>query len=138
VTLLTEREIIDCLRANFRKAAEDCEKLARLPAQGPTYKRFREELKLIEGAARQLGYWRGDARWFQIGLQMEEAHQRAGRWIREKWPRPLFIRLAENLRAGERAAHDLATKATGRTGLILPKPKSFHRETRPVQVIAAE
>jgi hypothetical protein len=69
---LTEPEIFDCLRTNFRLAANLCVELATKPRKGPNYNKLREALKLIEGAARQAAYWRSDARWLQIGLQMAE------------------------------------------------------------------
>ena len=136
MSALTEVEIIDCLKTNFRLAAGHCEDLARLPARGPTYTAFRKELKLIEGAARQLAYWREDARWLQVGLTIEEAHKRAGHWLRRHYPRPLFLKLAENLRAGLDAAERLQHGATGRAGVILPRPvPSNHTSERSVQVL---
>jgi hypothetical protein len=131
---LTEAEIFDCLVDNFKKAAVHAEDLAKLPKKGPTYARLREELKLVEGAARQAAYWRQDARWLQIGLYMEEAHQRAGNWLRgirnkstgmwEKLPEgqthPYFMKLAENLRAGLKLAEGYRDNRTGRVGMILP------------------
>jgi hypothetical protein len=135
--MLTEQEIIDCLRTNFRLAAEHCRQLAALPKAGPTYRRLREELKLIEGAARQLAQWREDMRWLQIGLSMEETHQRSLRWLRYHFPRKLFEKLADNLEFGARAADRLRTAATGRTGLIAPKPlEGPLRQGRPVQVMS--
>ena len=132
---LTELEIFDCLSANFKLAAEHCDDLAKLPRKGPTYRKLREELKLLEGASRQAAHWRGDARWLQIGLYMEEVHKRAGAWLRgyklpngqrvthrEGTLHPLFTKLAENMREGRRAAERLRTARTGRIGLILPKP----------------
>lgn len=131
---LSEQEIFSCLFDNFKKAAEHAEDLAKLPRKGPTYVKLREELKLCEGAARQAAYWRQDARWLQIGLYMEEAHQRAGNWLRgirnkttgmwEKLPEgqlhPYFMKLAENLRAGMKLAEGYRDNKTGRMGMILP------------------
>jgi hypothetical protein len=142
---LTEVEIFSCLSENFALAAQYCDDLARLPRKGPTYHKLRECLKLIEGAARQAGYWRQDARWLQIGLYAEEVHKRAGGWlrgykvngihitIREGQLHPLFVKLAENLRAGYAKAEEFRTKATGRIGTILPKVQPGpHRDTVPV------
>lgn len=143
---LTEVEIFDRLADNFRLAAQHADDLARLPAKGPTYNKFRAELKLIEGAARQASQWREDTRWLQIGLMVAEAHKRAGGWLRGvKNPdgtkrmlrqgelHPLFSKLADNLRAGFRAAEDFRTRATGRIGMILPDAQPGpHRDTRPV------
>jgi hypothetical protein len=143
---LTEPEIFDCLRTNFRLAANLCVELATKPRKGPNYNKLREALRLIEGAARQAGYWRSDARWLQIGLDAAEAHNRAGEWLRGvKQPdgsrraippgekHPLFMRLAEVLRAGLERAEQYRTNKTGRIGTILPKPlPGPHRDTRPV------
>jgi hypothetical protein len=140
---LSETEIFACLSENFRLAAEDCEKLAWQAKRGSTYKRLMDELKLCEGACRQVAQFRGDARWLQIGLQMHEAHTRAGRWLRmyiakdsRKVAHPLFQKLAECLRWGQANAEKMRTAATGRVGLILPKPlPAPHRPVRPVQVL---
>ena len=144
---LTESEIFDCLATNFRLAAEDCDKLAVVPEKGFVYHALRSKLKLLEGACRQAAAWRGDARWYPIGLQMEQCHQRAGEWLRgvktEAGRMPhtqaelhtLFTLLAKALRQLHGVAENLRTKATGKVGLILPTPgRAPHRETRPVQV----
>ena len=140
MTHVTEHEIIDRLETSFRLAAEHCEALAVLPQRGPTYKKLIEDLKYCENCCRQIAYYRDDSRWFAVGLYMEEAHKRAGTWLR-KIPRtatsnaahPLFKMLAEKLRDGQRRAHDLATKATGTTGPILPAPIKVDR-TDPTMV----
>lgn len=128
---VTEREILSRLKEVFKRAAEHCDKLAVLPARGPTYRKLREDLQIAENCCRQVAYYRDDARWLQVGLYMEEAHKRAGGWLRDKsMPRtpnsnlahPLFLKLAENLRAGAKSAERLETLATGRVGQILPKP----------------
>jgi len=143
---LTEPEIFSCLSENFRLAAEDCDKLAKLPRKGPTYARLRDKLELLEGACRQAAMWRGDARWLQIGLMMAECHRRAGEWLRgikvPNGPRvklapghihPLFTKLAENLRAAQVRAEEFRTKATGTVGPILPAVQAApHRDTKPV------
>lgn len=143
---LTEPEIFDCLATNFRLAAEDCDKLARLPRKGRAYSSLRDKLELIEGACRQAAYWRQDSRWLQIGLFMAEAHKRAGDWLRgikvEGSPvrvkiapghmHPLFTKLAEHLRAAQVRAEEFRTKATGKIGTILPEVAAApHRDTVP-------
>lgn len=144
---LTEREIFDCLSTNFRLAAEAAERLATIKRTGPTYDSLREKLELIEGACRQAAVWRQDARWLQIGIMMAEAHKRAGDWLRgikvagspvriklaDGHRHPLFLKLAENLRAGEQRAIELRDKKTGRVGMILPKAgRAPRRDTVPV------
>jgi hypothetical protein len=144
---LTEVEILDCLKTNLRLAAQSCDRLAVSPKKGPSYSGLRDQLRLVEGACRQLAFWRnGDARWLRIGMFMAEVHRRAGEWLRGiKQPdgtrmkvadghmHPLFVKLAENLRAAYVKADELATKRTNRIGPILPQPgPAPHRETRPV------
>jgi hypothetical protein len=119
---------------NLRTAIDACEKLATAPLKGPVYNQFRAALKLVEGACRQASAWREDTRWLPVGLMMEEAHKRAGEWLRgikqadgKRRPipfgekHPLFVKLAENLRGLLKIVDELRTKATGRVGMILPE-----------------
>lgn len=143
---LTETEIFDCLADNFKSAAKHCEELARSPRTGPPFEALRNELRLIEGAARQASVWREDTRWLAIGMQVAEAHRKAGNWLRgaklangikiklaDRDRFALFNKLADVLRAGHRKAEDFRTKATGKVGMILPDAKPEpHRDTRPV------
>lgn len=128
-----ENEIINRLKENLRLAAESCDRLSVERSRGSAYVALRDQLELVENCCRQLGYYRGDARWFNMGLLMAEAYRRAGKWMRDKsMPRtetqnaahPLFKKLAENLRALLRRAQELETQATGISGLILPKNMS--------------
>lgn len=139
---VTEQEIINRMGDCFRVAAECCDDLAVLPARGPTYDRLRKELALIEGCCRQLAYYRNnDARWLSAGLAIEEAHKRAGGWLREH-PRtatanpahPLFVLLAAKLRDMHKRADALRDNATGRVGAILPALAKVTPENRMVQV----
>lgn len=132
---LTEQEILDCLKTNLRLSAQHCEILAAIPAQGETYEKLREELKLVEGACRQIAHWREDSRWLRLGMQMEVAHQKVWNWVRYKHSRKLFLMFADNLRAALKLADTLETKATGKLGAILPEVLPLHRENRPVQVV---
>lgn len=144
---LTESEIFNCLSENFSLAAEDCDKLAVSPRKGPTYRNLRERLELLEGACRQASVWRQDTRWLDIGLYMAKAHDLSLEWLRgipagPGRPRvkvaaghmhPLFVKLAENLRAAHKKAEEFRTKATGKIGTILPEtPRAPHRDTVPV------
>jgi len=146
MSALTETEIFDCLADNFKSAVRHCEQLARTPRTGAAYHALREELRLIEGAARQASAWREDSRWLQIGLYVAEAHKRAGNWLRgaklpdgtkiklsDKDRFTLFNMLADVLRKGQRRAEDFRTKATGRVGMILPEVlPGPHRDTKPM------
>lgn len=131
---LQEIQILGCLRENFRLAAEDCDRLAR-GERGPVYTRLRRELKLLEGACRQLAVYREDTRWLKSGLYMGACQHIAGRWLRERQPGWRFTKLAENLRAGLSSVEKLATAATGKLGIILPEVQAApHRDTRPISL----
>jgi hypothetical protein len=137
--VLPESEILDCLRENLRGAADDCELLVKLPAQGPTFTRMRARLKLVEGACRQMAHWRSDTRWLPVGIMMEAVHQKSRDWIVKHAPRPLFRKLGENLRMLQMAAEGLETHATGRMGTILPDVQAGPlRQGRPVQVLVPQ
>lgn len=145
---LTETEIFDCLKANFRLAAQCCDDLARLPKKGETYRKLRDALRLIEGASKQAAAWRQDARWYRIAFYMGEAHKKAGDWLRglkmtdgsrvkiaDGHLHPLFVGLADNLRKGYALAERYRTGATGKAGAILPNAlPGPHRDTRPVHI----
>jgi len=144
----TEKQVLECLTDNCRKAAEYSEQLALSPKRGQIYLKFRECLSLVEGAARQTAYYRGgDARWLTIGLQMAETHKRAGDWLRgvkqpsggyrpltEGQKHPLFMKLADNLRKCGKLAEELRTKKTNRIGPILPvmRQPGSQRDTTPI------
>ena len=146
--MLTEQEIFDCLRDNFKSAIRHCESLAREPRKGATYRVLRDNLRLIEGAAKQAAAWRADARWLRISFMMGEAHKRAGDWLRGiKGPNgrriplapghlhPNFMALAENMRKGLSISEGYRTRATHARGPILPvQLPAPHRDTRPVHV----
>lgn len=120
---LTEREIFDRMSASFRIAAECCDKLVVAPAAGPVYDELRQHLRLIEGCCRQAAHWREDARWLPLGLEMAEAHRRAGEWLRRRYARRVFGLLASKLREGQRAAEALRDRKPPKLGLILPAPQ---------------
>lgn len=144
---LTESEIFDCIRTNAKLAAEHCESLAKTPREGETYDLIRTELKLIEGACRQASAWRGDTRWLPLGLAMEEAHTKAGDWLRgvkvagqrirlaERHNFQCFTKLAENLRGLAANMEKLQHAKTNRVGLILPevqRDRGAHRDVNHV------
>lgn len=133
----TEPELFSIMRDLLRSAIAHCRALAMLPLQGPTFIRLRAELKEIEELCRQVGYYRDDARWFRIGLVWEQIHQQCRAWIHYHHPRKKFLWLAERCEALDKAVDDLQTKATGRVGMILPKPeKEVRTNGRQVQVTA--
>lgn len=126
---LTESDIFACLVENFRIAAECCDDLARLPAKGPTYRRLIPTLKLLEGACRQAGHYRENYNWFDIGICMAQAHQRAGGFLRTQYPHSarseLFKKLGANLRGFALAADRLRHARSGVRGSILPVTPNF-------------
>lgn len=136
MTDTTEAEIRDRFYADIRGAIDDCELLAKLPAQGLTFIRMRARLKAVENCCRQMAAWRGDTRWLPMCMLVEAAHQRSRKWIEDHDPRYLYFLLADALRKLEASAYALDTRATGRMGMILPEPlPGPHRETKPVQVL---
>lgn len=143
---LSETEVLDCLKSNLRLAAQSCDQLAVAPRTGAPYAALRDQLRLVEGACRQIAYLRGgDTRWLAIGMYMAKAHKFAGDWLRGvKQPNgarvkiapgqihPYFTKLASNLRAAYAKAEELRARATNQIGPILPRPgPAPHRDTRP-------
>jgi hypothetical protein len=134
--ILTEAEIKDCWRTNMLGAADDCSFLQTLPAQGATFVRLRERLKLAEGACRQMGHWREDSRWLYLAPQLENLHQMARVMIVSHYARQLFTKLEITLRKIVDAADALENKKTGKVGMILPDTsRGPHRDTKPVSIL---
>ena len=131
----SEAETFERLSNSLRLAAEHAENLAKLPAKGPTYDRFRKELKVVEDQCRIAAYYREDARWFQIGIVMERVHQRGGSWLRAKQPAKLFLGLAEFLRASHASIETLRNTKTGVRGMIVPTERQERRIGAPMQVL---
>lgn len=130
---LTEQEIFETIHDQFKQAAEECRNIARLNGG---YPQLRRHLNLIEGASRQMSVWREDMRWSAIAAIAARAIHDAPKWIRAKQYLK-FIKLAQLLENGGKAAHQLLTKATGRkAGAILPSLQPApHRENKPVSII---
>lgn len=133
---LTEREIFDRLVTSFREAAEHCEALAVQlnRVKGQRYVKLREHLLLIEGSCRQAAMWRDDSRWLDLGKFAAECHKRCGDWLRYKTKGPMFLKLAENMRAAQKGAEIMRDQATGVRGPILPTQPKYDPANRLVQV----
>ncbi len=140
---MSEAELLDRMKCSIRSAAERCRKLAVHPLRGFVYDAMRKELKQIEQDCTSVAYYRnGDARWLNVGLMMEEAHKRAGDWLRKGQSKearerthPLFQKLADNLDHLHKTIVYLETKATGVMGPILPAVlPAPHRPGKNVQV----
>lgn len=116
---LSEREILSCLKENYAEAASRCDRLAK-GERGDLYPKLRENLRLVEGAARQMSAWREDSRWLKLGLDVMECQKRCGKWLVEKAPGKKFTMLANVLRKGAFMAHALETRKTEVRGPILP------------------
>jgi len=134
MSTLTEVEIFDCLRTNLREAAQHCENLAKLPAQGPTYRKLVDNLKLIEGASRQAAHWRTDMRWARFGFEMARFHQRIGDAVRSRAAREIFLAMGVKMKDALAECEKLRTAKTGRLGAILPIARPTDRENRPVYI----
>jgi hypothetical protein len=154
---LREGEILDKLIDSLRIAAQSCDDIAVRPKKGRTYRELRDALAEAEGACRQMGHWRGQFNWFNLGNTMAEAHKRSGGWLRgvpydvtldnggvvtrhrplgmgEK--HPLFVKLAENLRFCRKKAEELRDRATGVIGAVLPEvPNAGRQIGAPVRVL---
>ena len=132
---LSETEVWDKLHDTLRSAIQHCGDLANLPAMGPTYRLMITELAEIDGAARQFGTLRGDARWNAFGYEMESFHQRIGDAIRAVHARKIFLHMQAMMQGALDEAIKMKDAKTGRRGPILPKPKPAPlRSGRPVYV----
>lgn len=132
-----EHETLDELRTRLGSAVSYAAALAILPAKGPSYVKLRADLKQIEQLARMIAYNRGDARWLQIGMRMNQVHQITGHLLRKHYPHAYFREIEGWLRQLFQVADSLQHKPTGRVGMILPKPQAGPTRTqdRPVQVL---
>lgn len=146
---LSEAEIFSKMTESLRLAEEASRALAVHPGAGLMYDQLRNNLRLVEGCCRQIGYWRGgDARWLPMGMMMARTHSMAGNWLRgvqqadgTRRPiaagerHPTFLKLADNLCGYMLGIEKLKNERTGRRGAILPDAAPApHRESRPVQV----
>lgn len=141
---LTEAEVIDRMTSSLREAMEASKTLSVESRRGKPYKQLREHLKLIEGCCRQLAAFRGDSRYLNVGLMMEECHKAAGGWLRgyrvngiKVMTAPgrlneMFVRLYVNLEGILYGLEQLVAARTGQSGPILPKPEENRRIGRAV------
>jgi hypothetical protein len=129
----TEQDILQRLTDSLKVAAECCDKLATEPRTGANYSRLRKHLKLIEGCARQMTFWRDDARWQLLRGKAATCHEKAGDWLRSYAPRMYFMKLSSALRQLHVDTERLRTQPTGRMGAILPvAPPPPSRSVHPV------
>ncbi len=122
---LTEREILDRHRQSLFEARDHCLWLATqqrddfAAPRGARYTKLRKNLKELEGSARQMAHFRGDARWIRLGTVYAKAMPIAQRnYIAQKWK--TFGELVQIFEKGIRSCDEIANKKTGVSGLILP------------------
>lgn len=134
-TTLTDVEIWDKLSSCLKACIQGCDNLAKLPAMGPTYRKMIVDLEELEGAARQFGTAREDARWNHFGWEMARFRQRIGDAIRAHEPRMVFLSMKAMIEVYQGTALAMKDAKTGKRGPILPIQRPGpHRETRPVYV----
>ena len=137
---LTEQEIFDRMSGCLKAAIDCCVHLATKPNRGWHYDKLRKNLRLAGDCCRQAATWREDARWLTHDKNLTECHKRAGDWLRGYKDQAgerihysrgdinaMFIKLAQVLSQLHNAVVDMRTRATGRSGMILPV---VHREIR--------
>lgn len=126
--MLQEHEIISRMRDAFWSAGEKCEAVSRLGALGAGWMEISLELDALEGCARQMGHFRGDARWFRLAPLYVKAKE-TGRtlYLLNRWSdfRQFGMIFAQGLAQMQR----LVERPTGKSGPILPKPLEPTRET---------
>lgn len=131
---LSEQETIDRMKSALKEAGQASLDLATITTRRvKAYVRLRTALGLVEGSCRQLSVFREDTRWLRWASLAEQAHVRAGHWLRgykdvegkrihytavEK--KNNFTKLAANLAFMLAGAERLLTERTGRIGPILP------------------
>jgi len=134
---LLEHEILDRMRTSLREAIQASNDLAVRSRGGEAYDRLRDNLALVEGACRQMAMWRGDSRWLPFGMEMAEAHRRAGGWLRGYTKRvgntvvfiawragtlnEAFVKLSAQLAMILDILDKMEKAKTGRVGIILPQ-----------------
>lgn len=117
--MLQEHEIFSSLRDNFRLCGERCDAIARFGALGGGWMEISRALDQIEGALRQAGHWRGDARWLRLAPLYVKAKD-VGRtlYLTNQWD--AFRKFGLIFAHGLARVEEMQTKATGRSGPILP------------------
>lgn len=139
---LTEAEILACHIQALKDAKGACEMLGKnadpnyIFPRGHLYGNLRRALQALEGSARQMSHFRGDARWLKLGIYYAKVMRAAQTaFVQMKWLEFSKMRLIFD--KGLRAMDDLRHRKTGRAGVILPtQPTDWlilpdHRVPRP-------
>jgi hypothetical protein len=136
--MLTESEIFDRMSGCLRAAASCAVQLARGKRRASLYDNLRKNLSMAGDCCRQAAAWREDCRWLEHDTLLAMCRKKAGDWLRGyKDPltgrkvmlaipliNDLFAKLAQQLTHLHNVAIDLRDKATGRVGMILPRPRA--------------
>lgn len=124
---LTETDILSRHVQSLGEASRACQKLGRnadpdyLALRGGDYAELCEALDNLEGSCRQLGHYRGDARWIRLSVVYARAKMAAQpKFVLQKWS--WFGELKALFELGERRLDELNAR-TGRLSAdpILPK-----------------
>ncbi len=123
--MLTEQEILDRHKQSLQEAFDAAQWLAtqqradNAAPRGRRYAALRRALDELEGSCRQMAHWRGDARWLKLGTIYTRAMQLAQRkYIGQRWVD--FGTMSQIFAKGLRSMDELATRPTGKSGIILP------------------
>lgn len=122
--MLTEADILDRYRQSLGEAAQASKNLARnadperAPPRGRDYAILKRSLTTLEGCCRQMGTWRGDARWIRLGaLYAKILLQTQPKFVLQRWA--WFGALPAHFEHGLAALKDLKDR---RTGLLSSTP----------------
>lgn len=127
---LTEQDILSKHTQCLKEAKEACAQLfknadpAYIFPRGHLYGQLRRAITALEGSCRQMSMFRSDARWTKLGfvyakaLRMAQTKFNAGDWL-------FFGKFGELFAQGLTRMDELATRKTGRSGIILPTDYSF-------------
>ena len=123
--MLSEQEVLDRHIQALGEAHRACQELGRnandeyVNFRGPYYTQLKEALELLEGSARQMTFFREDARWVRLGGLYAAAMNKVQTWfIVQKWDN--FNKLMPLFENGKRQLAEL-DRRTGRRGPILPQ-----------------
>lgn len=126
---LTEQEILDRHAQSLKEARDCCQWLnaqqddTNHAPRGARYVALRKALDQLEGSARQMAHFRGDARWIRLGTVYARAMQMAQRkYIGQNWG--FFGQMIAIFDKGMHSLDELANRKTEVRGTILPQRPS--------------
>ena len=126
--MLSEQDIIDRHKQALGEAHRACQNLAKhadpdhVAWKGPQYTALKAALDRLEGSCRQIGTWRGDARWVRLGAVYGRTRiSIQSKFVGQKWG--YFKELMALFELGKRRLEEMDAK-TGVLGPILPQRAS--------------